>query len=63
MIGTSGKHGSFHNRIPTTYIKQAPVIPFDNAHQYRENPTIYFGSYLKTDTRNMHQVKSQTKLQ
>ena len=40
------------------------MIPSGNVPYYRKkNPTVYSGTSLKTETRNMHQLKSKKKLQ
>ena len=63
MIGKNWKRGSIRSGIPSPSIMQLPIIPFGNEHQYsNKTPTVYFGNYLKTETRKMHQLKSQPKL-
>ena len=58
------KCGVTHSGIPSHEKKKISMIPLGNVPYYREkNPTVSSGTYLKTKTRNMHQLKSQPKLQ
>ena len=56
--------GFTNSGIPSLDIKQLTIIPLGNVANYsNKNPTIYFGTSLKTKTRKMTQLKTQPKLQ
>ena len=43
------KHGVTHSGIPSSEIKQLPIIPLGNVHNYsKKTQTVSYGDYLKT---------------
>ena len=58
------KRGVTQIGIPSSDIKQLPIVILGNVPNYsKKNPTIYSGTSLKTKTINIHQLKTQPKLQ
>ena len=58
------KRGFTQSVIPSYDIKQLPIIPFGNVHNYsKKTPTVYSGYSLKTETRKIPQLNTQPKLQ
>ena len=56
------KRGIIHSGI-TSPEKKSPIIPLGNEPYYRnKNPTVSSDTSLKTETRNIHQLRSQMKL-
>ena len=57
------KCGVNHSGITSHDIKKSTMIPLGNVPYYRKkNPTVSSGTYLKTKTRNTHQLESNPKL-
>ena len=53
-----------HSGIPSPDIKQLLIIPLGNVtNDSKKNPTVSSGTYLKTETSNMPQLKTHPNLQ
>ena len=62
MLDKNGKRGIIHSGIPSPDMKQFPIVPLGNEPHYRnKTPTSSPYTSLKTDTINVHQLKSQPK--
>ena len=58
------KCGVTQSGIPSSDIKQRPIIPLSNVHHFsKKNPTVYYENSLKKETSKTPQLKAQAKLQ
>ena len=58
------KNGVNQSGIPSSAVKQLPIIPLSNVQNFsKKNTTVYYGNSLKTETNKNTQLKTQPKLQ